>query len=698
MSSPHQAASFRRKMIYAGSILALFVATLFVRGLLWITPETYAMSIQGQAEELEGTERAQGKTELAGSAIRLLLTGSRGFAVTILWINAQEKQKNNQWNDLEVLVDSINQLQPHFIVPWTFQSWNLAYNVSVEMDRLSDMYFYISRGILVIARGETVNARNPDLRRTTGFYYTNKFGVSDMVKTLRCLFQLSCMEQEKRNPNRLLDSNRELNVAEFETFCRENPQLVRRLREKLGYQTPSEILQFLKDNEKVPTRYQDDGKLADRLRQFPVLPETRQRETDKEIDILRQNYDSDIQSHLPTNDSNADGYEAGATWYHFALEVVPPGEGRPAATPTPSARPNPEDDEYDPKLYRVPRAPMLVLFRQDYPRAKTSVAERFLQEGWFDRDTPWLVDEGIPPVSDPNESRLLRTRWFDKEVAIYPTDTGSAAQSWRKVYDLWKAHGDAYGLQKDSNWREERTRTAKLYADRKGFQVGISMPPEPNAEERQDPVLMDSYRAARQLVIYAQNLQVTNYNAWRDSSYAESGEKESGREPLLLRAHKKTFQADQFRRLKARDSRARELYEEALATWIKVFEEYPRLHDSDLERYQEAAYQANLYYLRIVRLDNQLARRQASVALSDLMRRATPTSPLNMFDLMSLPTMDQTFSRVEPLAVMGPLDGDDPKTGQPYIDTQVKDRVRERLGELRAKPPADAPSAPSPNP
>lgn len=672
-------------MIYAGSILSLFILTLFVRGLLWLTPESYAMSIQGQAEELEGTERAQGKTELAGSAIRLLLTGSRGFAICILWLNAQEKQKNNQWNDLETLVDSITQLQPHFITPWQFQSWNLSYNVSVEMDRLSDMYFYISRGIILIARGETVNARNPDLRRMTGFYYNNKFGVSDMVKTLRCLFQLSCLEPEKRNPARLRDDKGELNVAEFETFCRENPQLVRRLREKLGYQTPQEILQFLKDNEKVPTRY-EGGNLADRMRQFPVLPETRQRETDKPSDVLRQTYDADIQSHLPTNDSNADGHEAGATWYHFALEVVPPGEGRPATTPRPAAKPNPEDDEYDPKLYRVPRSPMLVIFRQDYPLAKTKVAERFLQEGWFDRDTPWRVDEGVPPVSDPSESRLLRTRWFDKEVAIYPTDAGSAAQSWRKVYDLWSAHGKLYGLEVASNWFAQQERAAKLYADRKGVPVGAGLPPEPNAEERQDPALMDSYRAGKQLVVYRQNLQVTNFNAWRDSSYAESGLQESGGEPLLLKARKKVFQANQFRRLKARDTRARELYEEGLATWLKVFDSYPRLRDSDLERYQEDAYEANLFYLRILRLDNQQARRQAVVTLSDLMRRAAPGMPLNLSDLMALPAMESTFSRVEPLAVTGPLDGFDPKTGRAYIEEGVKDRVRERLNEARPRP------------
>ena len=92
------------------------------------------------------------------------LTGSRGLATCVLWNNAIEKQKKNQWNELEVLVRSLTRLQPHFITPWLFQSWNLAYNVSVESDRVSDKYFYITRGIELLAEGERQNRDNPDLR------------------------------------------------------------------------------------------------------------------------------------------------------------------------------------------------------------------------------------------------------------------------------------------------------------------------------------------------------------------------------------------------------------------------------------------------------------------------------------------------------------------------------------------------------
>ena len=47
----------------------------------------------------------------------------------------------------QVLVRALTKLQPHFITPWLFQSWNLSYNVAVEADRLRDKYFYVTRGI-----------------------------------------------------------------------------------------------------------------------------------------------------------------------------------------------------------------------------------------------------------------------------------------------------------------------------------------------------------------------------------------------------------------------------------------------------------------------------------------------------------------------------------------------------------------------
>ena len=69
-----------------------------------------------------------------------LLGGFRGIVADFLWIRAEEYKKEHDWDRLEATVELITKLQPHFLSIWTFQGWNLAYNVSVEWDAPEDKY------------------------------------------------------------------------------------------------------------------------------------------------------------------------------------------------------------------------------------------------------------------------------------------------------------------------------------------------------------------------------------------------------------------------------------------------------------------------------------------------------------------------------------------------------------------------------
>src|SRR5439155_20915655 len=147
MASPLQQPSVRRKLVYFALILLLFTVTLVVRHADFpVAGGTHIKGIRAQASDLDLRESDLGEADLTGSTIRLTLTGSRGLVVTYLWYQADLKKTRHEWNELELLVKSIITLQPHFINPWIFQSWNLAYNVSAESDRIRDKYFYISRG------------------------------------------------------------------------------------------------------------------------------------------------------------------------------------------------------------------------------------------------------------------------------------------------------------------------------------------------------------------------------------------------------------------------------------------------------------------------------------------------------------------------------------------------------------------------
>ena len=153
--SKYQQQSLSRKFIYFGLILALFTVTLFVRGRVAMGKEF--PSINKQAETLRLREVDQGEPELTGSALRLVTSGLRGVAITSLWLSAIEKQKKHEYNELEGIVRSLTKLQPHFITPWLFQSWNLAFNVAVECDKPKDKYYFVTRGIELLAEGERRN-------------------------------------------------------------------------------------------------------------------------------------------------------------------------------------------------------------------------------------------------------------------------------------------------------------------------------------------------------------------------------------------------------------------------------------------------------------------------------------------------------------------------------------------------------------
>src|SRR5205807_1784303 len=144
MANPFQQMVQQRKLTYAILILFLFTGSLVHRKLV-IEPAAFRLQLR---------EVARGEVELTSSAIRLSLTGSRGLAVTFLWSAAMAKQQKHDWNEVELLVGSITKLQPYFITPWIFQSWNLSFNVAVECDRPIDKYYYVARGLDLLAEGE----------------------------------------------------------------------------------------------------------------------------------------------------------------------------------------------------------------------------------------------------------------------------------------------------------------------------------------------------------------------------------------------------------------------------------------------------------------------------------------------------------------------------------------------------------------
>lgn len=403
VSASFQQQSRVRKLIYVGLMGALLTGTMLLRSLV----------VEPQAKTLAMREENLGEVELTGSAVRLVLTGSRGLVVCFLWSAANEKKKKHEWNEVEMIVKSLTKLQPYFISPWIFHSWNLAYNVAWECDSVKDKYFYISRGTELLAEGERRNRDNPDLRRELGTLYLFKFGqASDERDYLRSLLQISCIDPKERAFHRLrrtVGGKSEVNLEEFQNFCREHPQLVRRLREKLGCDKPEKVVEFLEDNGRIPSLYEETAPAMGLAKtpksplekRFPLLPPP------SRFDGNELTFDSNLLDEF-------DNYDAARAWFSYAQDPV---------------------DDPDPNRRRRPRLPELKIFQGFPALSQTAHAQRLEEEGWFDTEG-WTIKDWFPAEGSRGK----------KKPFVVGDGRSWAAEAWEKAFRLYERHGKEHGL------------------------------------------------------------------------------------------------------------------------------------------------------------------------------------------------------------------------------------------------------------
>ncbi len=584
-----------RKATYFGIILALFTVSMFWRGVFRLPvgdPDQVAvrdehgnpvplelgdrvarLPIRYQAEDMELLERDLGDPEVAGSLAQVSLVGMRGLVVTWLWNDTINNQKRGEYHEMERNARLLTKVQPHFIAPWIFQAWNITYNVSVETDKMGDQYYYIARGISLLAEGDRANTRphrhgkevytvgSPDIRYQLGFFAQNKFSVSDKVNTLYSLAQLSLLPPSERSAGTYRglvngEPTGPVDLEKYRTFCENNPQLVRRLKTHLNLKKPEQVMDFLEANWRIPAQYAVDGPLAGQRqpddKAFPVLPVLPPEGEGPDPQLASYLGELRAQEVLGT----AAGRDAldirmyARAWFEHAQTVVPPPKvGVPSMSPS--------KGEYDPFRYRIPERPSLIVFRMSPPRAQNYVAERLQKEGWFDTASVW----------DPDAASDRDAKWFPASRPGQPArevllraGTGARAE-WEKTFRLWEEFGRKNGLRDEDRNAQQELALATVRAGLPPLSVPLTR--EVSDAELQARHLRREHIDARfALMVFEQNRQVTNYLHFLELSLAEM-------EPDVARARQAFWNADE---LHARNDE-REVGERirASALWRRVF-------------------------------------------------------------------------------------------------------------------------------
>jgi hypothetical protein len=667
MASPFQQQSRIRKFVYAGLILLLLTLSYPLRHSL----------ILAQASDLTLRPEGKGQVELAGSAFRLVLTGTRGMAVCYMWIKAQDKKKKHEWHELDMVVKTVVKLQPHFILPWLFQSWNMAFNVSAEFDRIRDKYFWISSGIQLLAEGVNVNRGNddtgfpgnPDLRFHMGLYYQLKIGRSDENLTMRSLYQLSCMKLADRDPDRLRLADRAkdgrlvINFPKFEEFCNKHPRLVRRLREKLSMTDPRQVINFLRENRDIPCRYDPN---IDKLKpnaedRFPVLPP--QFGSSEPFDEDKKDANDPDSPYGSALGDDFDNFIASRAWYVYSEKPLPP--------PDPNF--GVEGWQIDTRRYRLPRMSQY-LFRQYQAMAQEFAAETLAEEEWFD-DAGWRMEW-------TDEQGRPRRRLVGKGVLAY-----SSQAAWESAYLRYRSYGEKTRLimpdEKLGPLAEEYTRLkARAEAYQKAYQSGTDSLLGPRAQDRTGP-MAKNFKAHSILIEIARLRGITNFaNHYHQATVEKL--------PQAAAARKAHADAQNAWALGQR-KRAMELYQSWFDKWIKLLEKNP-----DFRRnldVQDETYRNMLWYFRNMQKYYEPVLKHAytgaaravlwpplarSVALVGNQRtNLDKVHLLWLADPLYLLTKAQQQRLNTAKNIRGPFDGNDPlRPDREYFEPEQVERIR----------------------
>ena len=137
-------------------------------------------SLNQDRQELELTENEPlDNAPPALAFTTVALGGFRGMIANALWIRASDLKEEEKFFELIQLHHWICQLQPRFVDVWSFQAWNLAYNVSVKFPDDESRWKWVREGISLL-RDEalTYNPNKAQLYHHLGHIFRHKLGDS----------------------------------------------------------------------------------------------------------------------------------------------------------------------------------------------------------------------------------------------------------------------------------------------------------------------------------------------------------------------------------------------------------------------------------------------------------------------------------------------------------------------------------------
>jgi hypothetical protein len=149
------------------------VIVLLIAGLLLAGPEA-ADRLHRRREDPRMKGLRITDLDSLGAAGVLLLGGFRGIAVDVLWLRIMYLHQQREYAAERSLIELLLKMQPDHKAVWVFQSWNIAYNISVQFSDPAEQWPWIKDAIAFLREGIRINPDSGDLLFAMGWIYRHK--------------------------------------------------------------------------------------------------------------------------------------------------------------------------------------------------------------------------------------------------------------------------------------------------------------------------------------------------------------------------------------------------------------------------------------------------------------------------------------------------------------------------------------------
>ncbi|MFO0529488.1 MAG: hypothetical protein ACK52A_15435 [Planctomycetota bacterium] len=187
--------SFIRKVIYIVLIGALLIPLSLVSRPATIGNGTDSAGGQqggklAQLRESYGLSQTRvAEIDPTSETMKLLSLGLRGVAVNLLWLQAMEDKRVENYDQLESTLNALIKIQPNFVKVWEYQAHNLSYNISMEFDDFESRYHWVKKGIRFLTGGIGYNRKDHRITDNLGMFTGMKIGNADEKRQYRRLFR-----------------------------------------------------------------------------------------------------------------------------------------------------------------------------------------------------------------------------------------------------------------------------------------------------------------------------------------------------------------------------------------------------------------------------------------------------------------------------------------------------------------------------